>query len=81
MGSILSPRRWPVHHYSDWNRALRRGRVTLVPLGPVGHELPRRGAATTSASSPTPGTAPMPPAIWRPCPIRASSRGRSGSAA
>ncbi len=40
LGSILFPRRWPVHHYSDWNRALRRGRVTLVPLGPVGHELP-----------------------------------------
>jgi predicted Abi (CAAX) family protease len=40
LGSILFPRRWSVHHYSDWNRALRRGRVTLVPLGPVGHELP-----------------------------------------
>lgn len=40
LGSILFPRRWPVNHYSDWNRALRRGRVTLVPLGPVGHELP-----------------------------------------
>ncbi|MEO1003251.1 MAG: CAAX protease [Cyanobacteria bacterium J06638_7] len=40
LGSILFPRRWPIALFSPWNRALQRGRVSLVPLGPVGHELP-----------------------------------------
>ena len=40
LGSILFPRRWPIYLFSPWNRALQRGRVSLVPLGPVGHELP-----------------------------------------
>lgn len=40
LGSILFPRRWPIFLFSPWNRALQRGRVSLVPLGPVGHELP-----------------------------------------
>jgi len=57
LGSILFPRRWSVHHYSDWNRALRRGRVTLVPLGPVGHELPG-GVMDTQLTLPD-GRTPM----------------------
>ncbi|TVS04185.1 MAG: CAAX protease [Cyanobium sp. PLM2.Bin73] len=40
LGSILFPRRWPLLFLSPWNRALGRGRVSVVPLGPVGHELP-----------------------------------------
>ncbi|MFO8238665.1 MAG: hypothetical protein R6U00_10560, partial [Prochlorococcaceae cyanobacterium] len=40
LGSILFPRRWPLLLFSPWNRALGRGRVSVVPLGPVGHELP-----------------------------------------
>jgi hypothetical protein len=57
LGWILFPRRWPIHHYSDWNRALRRGRVTLVPLGPVGHELPG-GVMDTQLTIPD-GRTPM----------------------
>jgi hypothetical protein len=40
LGSILFPRRWPLLFLSPWNRALGRRRVSVVPLGPVGHELP-----------------------------------------
>jgi predicted Abi (CAAX) family protease len=40
IGPLLFPRRWTWLSLSYWNRARRRGRVSLVPLGPVGHELP-----------------------------------------
>ncbi|MFS6826861.1 hypothetical protein [Cyanobium sp. ATX-6F1] len=39
-GRIVFPRRWPLVALSYWNRARRRGKVSLIPLGPVGHELP-----------------------------------------
>jgi hypothetical protein len=39
-GRIVFPRRWPQVALSYWNRAQRRGKVSLIPLGPVGHELP-----------------------------------------
>ena len=36
-GSVLFPRRWKIFFLSDWNRAKKRGKITLVSLGPVGH--------------------------------------------
>lgn len=33
----LAPGRWPTSVASDWNRAKRQGRVTLVDMGEVGH--------------------------------------------
>ncbi|MEX1315872.1 MAG: hypothetical protein AB1Z22_01950 [Synechococcaceae cyanobacterium] len=57
LGSILFPRRWPAYLFSHWNRALRRGRVSLVPLGPVGHELPG-GVMDAEATLPD-GRTPM----------------------
>ncbi len=57
LGSILFPRRWPAYLFSDWNRALRRGRVSLVPLGPVGHELP--GGVMDAVATLPDGRTPM----------------------
>lgn len=39
-GRIVFPRRWPALFLSYWNRALKRGKVSRISLGPVGHELP-----------------------------------------
>jgi predicted Abi (CAAX) family protease len=40
LGPIMFPGRWKLFTLSYWNRAKRKGKVTLVPLGPVGHQLP-----------------------------------------
>jgi hypothetical protein len=34
---LLAPGRWPMTVASDWNRARRRGKVTMVDMGPMGH--------------------------------------------
>ena len=40
IGPIMFPGRWPVFPLSYWNRAKRRGKVTIIPMGPVGHQVP-----------------------------------------
>lgn len=37
LGHKLYPGRWAISPQSSWNRALRAGRITLIPLGPFGH--------------------------------------------
>jgi len=37
IGSILFPRRWQIFFLSYWNRAKRRGKISIHSLGPVGH--------------------------------------------
>jgi hypothetical protein len=39
-GPILFPKRWKLMFLSYWNRAKQRGAVTLISLGPVGHQTP-----------------------------------------
>ncbi len=36
-GPILFPRRWKIFPLSYWNRAKRRGKISFISLGPVGH--------------------------------------------
>lgn len=40
LGPILFPKRWKLLFLSYWNRAKQRGAVTLISLGPVGHQTP-----------------------------------------
>lgn len=40
LGPILFPKRWKLMFLSYWNRAKQRGAVTLISLGPVGHQTP-----------------------------------------
>ncbi len=40
LGSILFPKRWKLMFLSYWNRAKQRGAVSLISLGPVGHQTP-----------------------------------------
>jgi hypothetical protein len=40
LGPIMFPSRWRVAFASNWNRARRRGRISYIPLGPVGHQVP-----------------------------------------
>jgi hypothetical protein len=40
IGPVVFPGRWRPMALSYWNRARRRGKVTLISLGQVGHELP-----------------------------------------
>jgi hypothetical protein len=40
LGPIMFPSRWRVALASNWNRARRRGRISYIPLGPVGHQVP-----------------------------------------
>ena len=40
IGPVVFPGRWRPMALSYWNRARRRGKVTLISLGRVGHELP-----------------------------------------
>ena len=40
VGPILFPRRWPLSTLSYWNRAKRKGRISLISLGRVGHQVP-----------------------------------------
>jgi hypothetical protein len=35
---LLAPGRWPIVVASSWNRARRRGKVTMIDMGPVGHQ-------------------------------------------
>ncbi|HEY9872998.1 MAG TPA: hypothetical protein V6D12_06165 [Candidatus Obscuribacterales bacterium] len=36
-GPIFFPKRWKILFLSYWNRAKRRGKISLISLGPVGH--------------------------------------------
>jgi predicted Abi (CAAX) family protease len=40
IGPIFFPGRWKIAFLSYWNRAKRRGKITILPLGPVGHQVP-----------------------------------------
>lgn len=40
LGPVLFPGRWPLMVQSNWNRAKRRGKISLINLGPVGHDGP-----------------------------------------
>ncbi|TVQ09368.1 MAG: CAAX protease [Leptolyngbya sp. DLM2.Bin27] len=40
LGPIMFPRRWAIAPLSYWNRAKRKGNITFIPLGPVGHQVP-----------------------------------------
>jgi len=40
LGIILSPARWPVSLLSNWNRAWRRGKISVCELGKVAHNGP-----------------------------------------
>ncbi len=37
---LMFPGRWPLFFLSYWNRAKRRGKISIMSLGPVGHQLP-----------------------------------------
>jgi predicted Abi (CAAX) family protease len=37
LGPIMFPGRWAMMILSNWNRAKRRGKISFVSLGPVGH--------------------------------------------
>lgn len=39
-GPVLFPKRWKIMALSYWNRAKKRGQVTFISLGPVGHQTP-----------------------------------------
>ncbi|WOD39356.1 CAAX protease [Nodosilinea sp. E11] len=40
LGPIMFPRRWAIAPLSYWNRAKRKGKISLVSLGPVRHQVP-----------------------------------------
>ncbi len=40
VGPIMFPGRWKLFPLSFWNRAKRLGKVTIIPMGPVGHNVP-----------------------------------------
>ena len=40
IGPVMFPKRWAIFFLSYWNRAKRMGKVNLISLGPVGHQLP-----------------------------------------
>lgn len=40
LGPIMFPRRWAIAPLSYWNRAKRQGKISLINLGPVGHQVP-----------------------------------------
>jgi predicted Abi (CAAX) family protease len=40
IGPIIFPGRWKIFPLSYWNRAKRRGNITIVDAGPVGHQVP-----------------------------------------
>ena len=39
-GAKIFPGRWKIFLLSYWNRAKRRGKVSFISLGPVGHQVP-----------------------------------------
>lgn len=40
LGPIMFPGRWQIFPLSFWNRAKRLGKITIIPMGPVGHNVP-----------------------------------------
>ncbi|PZD70812.1 hypothetical protein C1752_08954 [Acaryochloris thomasi RCC1774] len=40
IGPVMFPKRWAIYSLSYWNRAKRLGKVSLISLGPVGHQVP-----------------------------------------
>jgi hypothetical protein len=40
IGPVMFPSRWAIAVRSYWNRAKRKGRLTEISLGPVGHQVP-----------------------------------------
>ena len=40
LGPIMFSSRWKMFMKSRWNKALKAGRITLIPLGPVRHQVP-----------------------------------------
>ena len=40
IGPKMFPGRWKLFPLSYWNRAKRRGKITIIPMGPVGHNVP-----------------------------------------
>ncbi len=40
LGPIMFPGRWPLFPLSYWNRAKHLGKISLISLGPVGHQVP-----------------------------------------
>ncbi|MEL6764723.1 MAG: CAAX protease, partial [Cyanobacteria bacterium J06607_6] len=40
IGPLMFPGRWKVFPLSFWNRAKRLGKITIIPMGPVGHNVP-----------------------------------------
>ena len=40
LGPILFPGRWKFLLLSYWNRALRKGKISILSAGPVGHQVP-----------------------------------------
>jgi predicted Abi (CAAX) family protease len=40
IGPIIFPGRWKIFPLSYWNRAKRRGNITIIDAGPVGHQVP-----------------------------------------
>lgn len=40
IGPLMFPGRWKVFPLSFWNRAKRRGKITIISMGPVGHNVP-----------------------------------------
>ena len=40
LGAILFPGRWPIASRSTWNKTRAAGKITMVPMGPFGHNGP-----------------------------------------
>jgi predicted Abi (CAAX) family protease len=40
LGPIMFPGRWKIWPLSYWNRAKRRGKISIFSMGPVGHQVP-----------------------------------------
>ncbi|HHP7244560.1 MAG TPA: Yip1 family protein [Elainellaceae cyanobacterium] len=40
IGPIMFPGRWKLFLLSYWNRAKRRGNISIVSMGPIGHQVP-----------------------------------------
>ncbi|MGB3493172.1 MAG: hypothetical protein WBA57_10615 [Elainellaceae cyanobacterium] len=40
LGPVLFPGRWPLFFLSFWNRAKRRGKISIFSMGPLGHQVP-----------------------------------------
>ena len=38
LGAVVFPGRWPIVANSYWNQAKRQGKISVIPMGPVGHD-------------------------------------------